>query len=85
MFPKVIVFSREGCSFCTKAKNLLDDKGVENEIVSLEDDFNGDKARFRKEIEANMPNGVEFSTLPQIFMGKRYIGGYSDLVRVIGE
>lgn len=33
---KVMVFSKDYCPFCTKAKSLLDSKGIEYEVVELD-------------------------------------------------
>lgn len=85
MIDPVIVFSKEKCDYCDKAKNLLSDKSLEFRELSLESDFKGDKEAFIAAISEKMPDGQEFDTVPQIFMGSRYIGGYTQLVRVIGE
>jgi glutaredoxin 1 len=85
MIAEVVVFSREGCGFCVKAKDLLLKKKLAHSIVSLEDDYGSNKFDFRAAIEDRIPSGTEFSTLPQIFIGEQYVGGYTELVKIIGE
>lgn len=85
MVGEFIVFSREGCTFCDKAKTLLTKKGLEYKVISLEGNHLGNKVAFRSAIEKRIPEGIEFSTLPQIFVGDRHIGGYTELVRIVGD
>jgi glutaredoxin 3 len=67
---KVIVYSQPFCGFCTAAKRLLDRKGVEYTEIDVALD-----AKKRAEM-------IELSgrqTVPQIFVGKRHIGGFDEL------
>jgi len=85
MIEQVVVFSRQGCKYCEKSKEQLERNKLDFKMVTLEDDYNGDKVSFRAAIEEKVPVDVTFSTLPQIFIGKRYIGGYDQLALFIGE
>tara|TARA_R110001583_G_scaffold162327_1_gene314476 strand:- start:2284 stop:2544 length:261 start_codon:yes stop_codon:yes gene_type:complete len=86
MIDEMTIFGRHGCIYCDKAKELLERKSIKFRVKSLEDDFNGDKDKFRQAISENMPiEAAAFSTVPQVFMGKRHIGGYEELVRIVGE
>lgn len=72
--PKSItIFTREGCSFCAKAKALLEEKGLDYENLVLNKDFS------IKTLIA-----VSNSTkVPQIFMNGELIGGSDELEKVL--
>ena len=66
---QVAIFTREGCSFCAKAKTLLKDLGYDYAEVPL------DHRVRTKVIGAVTGKG----TVPQVFVNGRYIGGYEEL------
>jgi len=67
---QVAIFTREGCSYCTKAKALLKNLGYDYAEVPLDH-------RIRtKVIGAVTGKG----TVPQVFINGRYIGGYEELL-----
>ncbi|MBP1852065.1 glutaredoxin 3 [Rhizobium halophytocola] len=68
----VTIYTRQFCGFCTRAKALLSDKGVE----FAEHDATGN-AELRQEM-IQKANGR--STFPQIFIGSTHVGGCDDLV-----
>ncbi|PLX38640.1 MAG: glutaredoxin 3 [Hyphomicrobiales bacterium] len=69
--PDVVIYTRKFCGYCTAAKRLLAQKGVDfNEI-----DATGDPAK-RDEMIARSSGG---STFPQIFIGEKHIGGCDEL------
>lgn len=66
------IYSKPSCPFCVKAKELLDQRGVEYEEIDVTLDEVA--LSFIKE-EMNL------RTVPQIFDGNAvHIGGYDDLV-----
>ncbi|MCO4783423.1 MAG: glutathione peroxidase [Candidatus Cloacimonetes bacterium] len=65
----VTVFSREGCSHCTRAKNLLADKGLAYEEVVL-----GQGLTHRSLVAVSGK-----SSTPQVFVGGKLIGGADEL------
>lgn len=67
---KVIVYSKDYCPYCDRAKALLKKKGVSFEAVELENDPEGFEALKAK---------TGWMTVPQIFIGDQMIGGYTDL------
>ena len=69
--PRVEVYSKMLCPYCTRAKRLLADKGVTIEEFDIT--MGGSK---RAEMLARA-NGR--STVPQIFIDGRHIGGSDDL------
>ena len=68
---KVEIYTKFGCSYCTRAKALLAGKGVAYE----EYDVTMDMAK-RQEM-LGKSNGR--TTVPQIFIDDRHIGGSDDL------
>jgi len=64
---KVIIFTKQSCSHCTKAKNLLDSKKADYEEIDIEGKEDLKRALVLK------TNGS--TTVPQIFIKGEYIGG----------
>jgi len=69
---KVEIYVKMGCPYCIRAVRLLDAKGVDYEKVSV--DFGGEK----KVEMVQRANGR--TTVPQIFIGGKHIGGCDDLM-----
>lgn len=65
----ITMFSKPGCGYCTKAKNLLKDKGLPFEEIVLGQDISITSMR--------AASGRE--TTPQIFIDGKHIGGSDDL------
>lgn len=66
---KFTIYSKEGCSFCVRAKELLESLGLEYVEMPLAD---------HPELQS-MLRESGFTTVPQIFCQETYIGGYTDL------
>lgn len=65
----VTMFSKAGCPHCTRAKNLLKEKGMHFEEVAL-----------GKGVSSSTLRAVAGkATTPQIFIGGKHIGGADDL------
>jgi glutaredoxin 3 len=69
---KVEIYVKMGCPYCIRAVRLLDAKGVDYEVVNV--DFGGEK----KAQMVQRANGR--TTVPQIFIAGRHIGGCDDLM-----
>ncbi|HYJ52316.1 MAG TPA: glutaredoxin 3 [Allosphingosinicella sp.] len=67
----VEIYTRAFCGYCTRAKRLLDEKGVAYDEVDV-----GADAGKRAEM-IQRANGR--TTVPQIFIGGRHVGGSDDL------
>jgi glutaredoxin-like protein len=65
----VTVFSREGCPYCTRAKGLLHDAGIQFEELVLNRDFS----------ESTIRAVSGRSTVPQVFVNGDRIGGSEEL------
>lgn len=68
--PKIEIYTQDWCGFCARAKRILDQKGVEYTEI---DAPNGSPTR----AESNRRSGR--TTVPQIFVEGRHIGGCDDL------
>lgn len=66
----VKMYTRKWCGYCTAAERLLDAKGIAYEQI----DCTGDSATRKWLLEA-----TGRSTVPQIFIDGKPIGGYDDL------
>ena len=68
------IYGKDNCDYCKEAKKLCEEKGVEytyyfiNEDISLED--------FVEKFPGKL-------TIPQITKDDKYVGGYSDLQRLL--
>ena len=75
-----IVYTKDGCGFCTHVKNLLNSKKltfIEHKIgVAISKDTIQQKV-----MEAG--SSVIVRSVPQIFHGNNYIGGFSELRRYL--
>ena len=70
--PRIEIYTKQFCSYCVRAKRLLEAKGREFEEYPI--DFDAGK---RREM-IQRANGR--TTVPQIFIGDRHIGGCDDLM-----
>lgn len=68
---KVEVYSADYCPYCTKAKMLLTNKGVE---FTEHDITNDDEARV-----ALVEKSGGLRTIPQIFIDGQHYGGFTDI------
>ena len=67
---KAIVWSKDQCSFCVQAKNLLNSKNIEFEERNINHNYT------REQLLEAVPNA---RTLPQIFLDDKLIGGFAEL------
>jgi len=70
----VAMFSFSTCPFCRRAKDLLDEKGVQYVALEL-DELEGNEGN---EIRANLGRKTGRTSVPSIFIGGNYIGGCND-------
>ena len=66
------VFGREGCGFCVRAKQVLEDKSLPFRYIDIHKE--GISAT---DLEKTIGKPVE--TVPQVFHGTDYIGGFAEL------
>ncbi|MBK77293.1 MAG: ribonucleoside-diphosphate reductase [Actinobacteria bacterium] len=74
---KIIVYSKDNCVWCDRAKNLLDSVEFSFEEIDLSND--NDRQEFYKKV------GEGVSTVPQIYIDNERIGGFPQLVNWFEE
>ncbi len=66
---RITIFGRESCGFCRQAKSLCELRDLEYRYIDIE--LEGiSKADLEKTV------GAPVNTVPQIFCGQEYIGGF---------
>ena len=71
---KIVIYSKNNCQFCNKAKHMIKSLGLEYEEKSLEKDFDSDPTKLMEDI------GKPVRTMPQIKIDGELIGGYNQLI-----
>jgi glutaredoxin 3 len=71
MSKKVLIYTMHHCPYCLSAKELFKKKKItfEEKLVAEDDDATWE--RLEKE--------TGYKTMPQIFIGDQFIGGFSEL------
>jgi glutaredoxin len=73
---KAIVWSKDNCTYCVQAKQLLTIKGIEYEEKKIGESYT------REDLLEAVPSA---QTLPQIFLDDELIGGFTQLrARLVG-
>jgi glutaredoxin 3 len=67
----VVIYLTRVCPYCVRARALLDKKGVPYTVI----DVNQDRRFWDEMLERSGR-----STVPQIFIGERHVGGFDDMV-----
>jgi glutaredoxin 3 len=68
--PKVIIYTKDYCPYCYRAKDLLDNKKVSYTEFDVTHD---------PEKEQEMRERSQRTTVPQIFIDDTHVGGCDDL------
>ena len=68
---KVVIYTGPMCNYCSAAKHLLDKK----KVTYTEFDIGTDSSKMQEMQERT--KGAR--TIPQIFIGETYVGGYDEL------
>ncbi len=69
--PKVEIYSGAMCAYCSAAKTLLKQKGLDYTEIRID----SDPARLQE-----MLDRAHRRSVPQIFIDDHHVGGYDDLV-----
>lgn len=75
--PKVEIYTKAWCGYCSRARRLLEEKGVD--FVEFDITLGGPK---QAELRERKPDAT---TVPQIFIDGKAIGGSDDLARLDRE
>ena len=73
---KFLIFTKYRCSYCDRAKTLIEQKGYEYESINIE---------YENNIDIQNQKNKYARTMPQIFINDKLIGGYTDLVKYFEE
>jgi glutaredoxin 3 len=73
---KVEIYTRDWCGYCARAKRLLSERGAEFAEYNV-----GDDAAALQAMQTRAPGRT---SVPQIFIDDRHIGGCDDLVALDG-
>ncbi|MFZ5628005.1 MAG: glutaredoxin [Spirochaetota bacterium] len=71
MSPQVTIYSKDYCPYCVRAKEFFAKKQINFHEIDVEKDPAAYEELKRK---------TNHMTVPQIFIGDKFIGGYTDLV-----
>jgi glutaredoxin 3 len=67
--PQIVMYATDWCGYCTRARQLLESKGVEFTEIDV-DAVDGARAEMRQRTGR--------TSVPQIFIGEQHVGGYDD-------
>jgi glutaredoxin 3 len=68
--PRVTLYTKENCPYCVRAKALLRRKGVPFEEIPVE---------ANEELRTWLMEATGQLTVPQVFVGERSLGGFTDV------
>jgi glutaredoxin 3 len=71
--PQVLIYATAFCSYCTRARRLLQDKGVAFAEVPVD----REPEQWQVMVERSRRH-----TVPQVFVDDLHLGGYDDLARL---
>jgi ribonucleoside-diphosphate reductase alpha subunit len=78
-YQKAIIYTKNNCNFCVKAKNLLKLHNIFYEETNLDND--DERKAFYKTMKET--TGHEINSVPQIYLDDKYIGGYDNLCNTL--
>jgi len=67
---RVVVYSSDYCPYCSRAKSLLQNKGVAFEEIKVDG---------KPQLRAEMTQKAGRTSVPQIWIGNTHVGGCDDL------
>lgn len=68
--PEVVIYTTRFCPYCIRAKHLLKHKGIEFKEIAVDNN---------RQLRQEMTKKAGRTSVPQIWIGKRHIGGCDDL------
>lgn len=69
--PGYTILTKEGCKWCTKAKELL----PQAHIIACDDRLSDSEAFFN---EVDALTGKEYRMFPMVFYNRDFVGGYTE-------
>ena len=74
-----VIFTKQKCSYCTRAKVLL----PQARIIHCDDWLKQDRETFLAQMDSI--SGAKPRTFPMVFINGKYIGGYVETKKYIDE
>ncbi len=74
------VYTKPNCKYCELAKNLLQDQAIGYTTSDVSNDVEK-QILLRRVFDENLPQPT---TVPQIWIDGKHIGGYEELKRFLG-
>ena len=68
--PQITMYSKSWCPYCDRAKHLLREKGQTWTEIDIEE---------QPEKRTEMVKRSQRTTVPQIFVGDRHVGGFDEI------
>ena len=73
MANPIRIYSKDICPYCIRAKNLLNTHGLEYTEINLDR---------QPELFTDLKQQTGWMTVPQIFIGNHFIGGFDELAEI---
>jgi len=73
---RAIIWTKDVCNFCTAAKTLMNNKGIDFEEKKVGQGYT------KEQLLEAVPTA---RTVPQIFLDGNYVGGYTELKALLDE
>lgn len=70
---KVTIYSSDFCPYCTRAKRMCEDLKLAYEEINLSRN---------PQLRMQLSQQTGWRTVPMIFVGEKFIGGYDDMYRL---
>ena len=76
---KIELYTKDGCSYCTRAKDLLQHRKMPYTEIPMGGAVN------KELVQQRAGEGARVNTVPQIFIDDKHIGGYMELVEYLAK
>ena len=73
MSAPVTIYRTRTCPYCVAAARLLERRGIAHEEIELDD---------RPDLRSSLDARTGWRTVPQIFVGEHFVGGYTELAEL---
>lgn len=71
MAEKVTIYTKDYCPYCDRAKEYFSSRGITFEEIDVTRD---------PQAYAQLRERTRHMTVPQIFIGEQFVGGYTDMI-----
>ena len=73
---RTLVYGKNDCPFCTRAKEELELRGIPFDYIDLQE---------LGKTAAEVTGRSDVKTVPQIYIGGEYVGGYDDMMKFLNK